>query len=251
MAGLERRGPRQQLAGVDAIDQALRRGERLRVILVREGLAADDADAVLERARAAGVRIRRVSAKVVHRLSHPRPPAEILALVGSGPGGTLDELMAGLGAVWLLTGVRYPGNAGFAIRTAEVSGADGIVVDCGFGRTERRDALRLSMRADWFMPVIWERAEVAIERAAASGHRVIGIEDVGTAAPWEVELTGPVAFVIGGEEHGIPESVLDRCDALIRVPMGGFIRSYNLQAAMAGVSAERLRQSLLGSGAGD
>jgi len=251
VAAPERRGPRRQLAGLDAIDAALRGGQRLRLILVREGLDTPELRDLLQRASASGVRIRSVSAKVVHRLSHPRPPAEILALAGSGPGGTLDELMAGLGAVWLLVDVSYPGNAGFAIRTAEVSGADGIVIDCGFDRTARRDALRLSMRADWFMPVLWERAEVAIDRAVASGHRVIGVEDVGAAAPWQVDLTGPVAFVIGGEERGIPEPVLERCDALVRLPMGGFIRSYNLQAAMAGVCAERLRQSLLADGASD
>jgi tRNA G18 (ribose-2'-O)-methylase SpoU len=51
-----------------------------------------------------------------------------------------------------------------------------------------------------------------------------------------------VLFVLGGERHGIPREVLDQCDDVIRIPMLGFIPSYNLQAAMAAVASERLRQ---------
>jgi tRNA G18 (ribose-2'-O)-methylase SpoU len=48
--------------------------------------------------------------------------------------------------------------------------------------------------------------------------------------------------VVGGERHGIPKEVLAACDDAIRIPMWGFIPSYNLQAAMAAVACERLRQ---------
>jgi TrmH family RNA methyltransferase len=202
---------------------------------------------VLERARAAGARVRTVSARVVERLSHARPAAEVLALVGDPPEATLDELLAREGAVWLLVGVAYPGNAGFAIRTAEVSGAAGIAIEAGFRREERREALRMSMRADWFMPVLWDVAEAVVARARAAGRRVVAIEDVGARAPWEVDLRGPVVFAIGGEEPGIPPELLASADEIVRVPMGGFIRSYNLQAALAAVAGERLRQEERGA----
>jgi len=48
--------------------------------------------------------------------------------------------------------------------------------------------------------------------------------------------------VIGGETRGIPAPLLARCDAALRIPMRGFIPAYNLQAAMAIVAGERLRQ---------
>jgi TrmH family RNA methyltransferase len=147
------------------------------------------------------------------------------------------------GAAWLLVGVAYPGNAGFAIRTAEVSGAAGIAIDCDFAREQRRESLRMSMRADWFMPVLWESAATVVERAHAAGRRVVAIEDVGAKPPWQVDLRGPVLFAIGGEEPGIPPDLLAHADEIVRIPMGGFIRSYNLQAALAMVAGERLRQS--------
>jgi tRNA G18 (ribose-2'-O)-methylase SpoU len=51
-----------------------------------------------------------------------------------------------------------------------------------------------------------------------------------------------VLLVIGGETRGIPAPLLARCDEVLRIPMAGFIPAYNLQAAMAAVAAERLRQ---------
>jgi tRNA G18 (ribose-2'-O)-methylase SpoU len=55
-----------------------------------------------------------------------------------------------------------------------------------------------------------------------------------------------VLFAIGGEEPGIPPDLLAEFDEIVRIPMGGFIRSYNLQAALAAVAGERLRQSQRG-----
>ena len=79
-------------------------------------------------------------------------------------------------------------------------------------------------------------------RAREAGRRVIAVEDVGKRAPWETDLTGRVLLVVGGERYGIPPEVLEQADDLVRIPMAGFIPSYNLQAAMAAVAVERLRQ---------
>jgi 23S rRNA (guanosine2251-2'-O)-methyltransferase len=136
----------------------------------------------------------------------------------------------------------YPGNVGFAIRTAEVSGADGIYVDNDFDHPARREAVRASMRADRFMPVGWLPADRVIDAAVAAGKRVIGIEDVGSVPPWALDLTGSILLVVGAEAAGIPAPVLERCDAVTRLPMAGFIASYNLQAAVVAVAAERFRQ---------
>jgi len=48
--------------------------------------------------------------------------------------------------------------------------------------------------------------------------------------------------VVGGERDGVPPELLARCDEVIRVPMAGFVPSYSLQAPVAVVAVERLRQ---------
>jgi tRNA G18 (ribose-2'-O)-methylase SpoU len=71
---------------------------------------------------------------------------------------------------------------------------------------------------------------------------VAGIEDVGDVEPWDSDLTGDLLLIIGGENEGIPADVLGACDSVIRIPMAGFTPSYNLQAPMAIVAVEALRQ---------
>ena len=46
----------------------------------------------------------------------------------------------------------------------------------------------------------------------------------------------------GAEAEGIPRAVLSACDEVVRIPMAGFVASYNLQAAVAAIAAERFRQ---------
>ena len=81
-----------------------------------------------------------------------------------------------------------------------------------------------------------------VERAAGAGFTRVALEDSGAAEPWDLDLTGDVLFVVGGERDGVPPELLARCDEVIRVPMAGFVPSYSLQAPVAVVAVERLRQ---------
>lgn len=235
-------GERRKIAGSDAIAKALGRGEPLRLIVVDGERAAAEARSLEAPARKAGVPLQTVGARHFERLRPPGGPGGAVALVGPcAPRGTADVL-ARPGPAWLLRDIVYPGNAGMAIRSAEVSGAAGIFIDAAFDHAKRREALRASMRADRFLPVLWSGSDEVLSAAGQAKRRIIALEDVGNAAPWETDLTGPVLFVVGGEHSGIPTEVLARCDAVLKIPMQGFIRSYNLQAAVAIVAAERMRQ---------
>ncbi len=205
---------------------------------------------LLERLAVAGVDTRAVASRELARLC-PRGRVErFIGLVAASCEAGLDALIARGGALWLLVGTAYPGNAGFVIRTAEGSGASGAIIDAPFDRDQRRDAGRASMRADRYLPVRFESAERVVARALESGRRVIAIEDSGSRAPREVDLRGDVLFVVGGEAEGIPRPLLGRATEVVRLPMFGFIPSYNLQAAMAMVVAERLRQEDTAHGQG-
>jgi len=230
-----------QLRGPLAIAAALRDGLHVGLVLVQQDHEAEAAE-VVALARERGVPVRVVSPSVIRRMTSLGPPATLLALVGRDPGAGLEAALACKGAFWLLVGTAYPSNAGMVIRTAEGSGAAGIAIDADWDHPARRTALRTSMRADWYMPVLWEPAERVLAAARAAGHRVFGIENTGTRAPWDVDLTAPALFIVGGEANGIPPGLLSRCDDVLRLPMAGFIPSYNLQAAVSFVAVERLRQ---------
>ena len=221
---------------------ALEAGAPVQCVVVPEQVPTGDAQEVVARAESAGIAVVRVGARKFERLRGNHSDAGVLALIGPSADADLSEVMARGGAVWLLTGPAYPGNVGFAIRTAEVAGADGLYVDNDFDHQGRREARRASMRADRFMPVAWQPAGAVIDAAQAADKHVVGIEDVGTRPPWESELAGSVLLIVGAEAEGVPRDVLERCDEVVRIPMAGFVASYNLQAAVAAVSAERFRQ---------
>ena len=245
MDALEPVALRRQLAGPAELAAALDAAVPVRLVLAAREPKDPAVPAVVERARALGVPVRLTSERSLRRLSRVDPPAELLALVGAAPDADRRAVLASGGFVWLLVGLAYPGNTGFAIRLAEVSGAHGVFVEGAFLHEGRREALRASMRAERFMPVFWDPALEVIAGAREAGRRVLAVEDVGTLAPWEVDLTQPLLLIIGGERHGIPPDVLAACDGAIRIPMRGFIPSYNLQAAMAIVVGEQLRQLAL------
>ena len=46
-------------------------------------------------------------------------------------------------------------------------------------------------------------------------------------------LAGPVAWIFGGEAHGIPAAVAERADHRVRVPIHGRAESLNLATAAA------------------
>lgn len=241
MSVSEARGLRTQLAGVEAVRQALFSQTPPRLVLARR--EDTELDALCEEARSRGVQVEFVSENDLRRMARVRPAPAVLALCGPEPGAaSVEELLRREGALWLLAGVTYAGNAGYAIRSAEVSGAAGIFLDEGFGPAERKRALRFSMHAERFFPVRWEAALPVLEAATRLGRKVVAIEDVGTRAPWQVDLRGSPLFVIGGEREGVAPALLECCHEVIRIPMRGFVPAYNLQAAMAMVAGERLRQ---------
>lgn len=234
--------PVRQLGGAEEVAALLDAGERPALLLVRRGSRDPEVLRLLERARELGLPVQLTSDADLRRMSRIAPAGDVLALCGRDPAASAEAVLAEEGAVWLLAGIAYAGNAGYAIRSAEVSGAAGIFLDAHFEPAARKRALRASMHAERFLPVYWREASGVLDAAARAGRRLVAIEDVGRAAPWEVDLTGRVLFAVGGEADGLPSALVERCDAVVRVPMAGFIPSYNLQAAMAVVAVERLRQ---------
>ena len=233
--------PVRRLLGAREIAAALDAGTSIGCILVTRAGLSTAARAVVERARAAGVPVRRESPSEMRRMSPPGTRCEALGLAGREPEASLDTLLSGDGAVWLFARPDYPSNLGGAIRTVEVGGADGVVVDCAFGAREKETACRISMHAERFLPVLWAPAATVLD-ACPARRRVIAVEDTGTVAPWDVDLRGPILLVAGSERLGVPTALLARCPEVIRIPMAGFIPAYNLQAAVAVVTGERLRQ---------
>jgi tRNA G18 (ribose-2'-O)-methylase SpoU len=234
--------PRSQVAGHAAILRALAERASVQLLLVRSDDDADDTRALIEAAEQSGVRIWRGGAGDLRRLGRGPNADRAVALLGPPPTAALSELLARGGLTWLLHHIAYPSNVGFAVRTAEVSGADGVIVDAEFNHEQRARITHVSMGAARLLPVLFHETANVLEAAQAAGVFTVAIEDVGDKTPWQVNLRGPTLCILGGEHSGLPREVLARCQARIRIPMAGFVPSYNVQGALAAIACERLRQ---------
>ena len=227
-----------QITGLDAVMKALENGVPIDRVLVDRD---HDTSALRALCETAGIPLEEGSTNDLWRMSADGAQVA-LALTGRPQHETLEQVMAAGGCVWLFDGVEYSTNLGFAIRTAEVSGADAVLLNVAKTHEERRTIRRASMRADRFIPVIYTTTGAVLPSARANGFRIIAAEDVGTNGPWDVDMTGNVVLVVGAEREGVSPEVLRAADDVVKLPMDGFVPSYNLQVAVSVLAVEALRQ---------
>ncbi|MFP6655166.1 MAG: TrmH family RNA methyltransferase [Myxococcota bacterium] len=238
--------PRLRICDLDAIHEALvsASSTTVRLILCREGILSPLAKNLLEHARKLEIEISVESAREMRRMSDGEGDSELIALTGPSRETGLEELMTSIGLVFILVGLRYPGNVGFILRSAEVAGAAGVVLDSPWQGAEFKEALRVGMRADRFFPVIHSKAAVAIAAAREAGRRIVALETVGEKVLWNADLEAPIAVLVGCETTGIEAELLETADEILRIPTQGFIPSYNVQAVVSMVLGEWMRQGL-------
>ncbi|HEX6569753.1 MAG TPA: RNA methyltransferase, partial [Acidimicrobiales bacterium] len=140
-------------------------------------------------------------------------------------------------------GVSDPGNAGTLLRSAEAAGG-GAVLFCNgsvdpYGpkcvRSSAGSVFRLAVARDG-------PAAAALAALAAAGVRSVATLARG-APPYDaVDLTGPVALVLGSEAHGLPAAVAVAADTAVTIPMAGRAESLNVGMAGTILCFEALRQ---------
>jgi 23S rRNA (guanosine2251-2'-O)-methyltransferase len=234
-----------QRCGVDEVLAAFQADEEITLLLINNEARDSAVEELRQRAVEAGIKIIHGSPRNLWRMAKKTDGEigpDILALVGRDPTRSATKILEMGGLVCLLSGPKYAQNIGFSIRTVEVSGADAIIIDTELTGEQKRIAIRTSMKATRFLSVEWADSASTITMAKTTGARIIAIEDVGEKEPWDVDLTGPVLLIVGGERHGISDELLEQADEIIRIPMAGFVPSYNLQAPLAIVTVEALRQ---------
>jgi 23S rRNA (guanosine2251-2'-O)-methyltransferase len=143
----------------------------------------------------------------------------------------------------ILDGVEDPHNLGAVLRTAEAAGVHGVFIP------ERR-AVGLTPVVAKVSAGALDHMRVGrvvnlsrlIEELKGDGVWVYGVEPSAQTDVTTIDMTGPVAFVFGGEGGGIRQGVLQECDGRVRIPMKGKVESLNVSAAVAVTLFEGVRQ---------
>jgi len=74
----------------------------------------------------------------------------------------------------------------------------------------------------------------AMQEIKDAGIWIYGADSAAESNIYDIDLTGPVAWVLGAEGEGLRRLTRDRCDRLASIPMAGAVGSLNVSVA-AGV----------------
>ncbi|MDQ4098116.1 MAG: RNA methyltransferase [Actinomycetota bacterium] len=224
--------------GPKLVDEALRAGAPVEGLYAApEGIT----DPVVEQARQAGVRVFPLAAGVLERATDTVTPQPVLAIAGQTD-VALDDLR-GREPLVVCVDVRDPGNLGTVLRTAEASGAGGVICCDGTVDVYNPKCVRASAGSVFHVRLVAGGDPVEVlERVGAWGLRRLGTA-VRTGTPYHrVDLTQQTALVLGNEASGVPSSVVSCIDDWITIPMTGRAESLNVGMAAAVLCFEAARQ---------
>jgi 23S rRNA (guanosine2251-2'-O)-methyltransferase len=141
-------------------------------------------------------------------------------------------------------GIQDPQNLGTLIRSAEAAGAHGVII------RERRAAgvtpavIKASAGAVEYLPIARVVNLVrTLDDLKRAGAWVYALETEPSAPTYNtVDLTVPVAIVVGSEGRGVGRLVKQVCDGILRIPLRGHVGSLNAAVAASIVLYEVVRQ---------
>ena len=139
-----------------------------------------------------------------------------------------------------ITDVR---NFGAIARTAESCGVHAIILPKVGGAQLNSDAMNTSTGALMHIPICREQNLVhSLKYLKKSGLKVIACTEKADTSIYDVPFMDPVVIVMGSEEDGISEDILEVSDAKTSIPMFGKTESLNVSVATAIILYEAIRQ---------
>jgi TrmH family RNA methyltransferase len=185
-----------------------------------------------------GARISPVTDRAAASLSDTVTPQGLVAVCG-----LLDvPVAAALGGqprlVAVCADVADPGNAGTVIRVADAAGADAVLLAGDTVDPHNGKAVRASTGSIFHLPIARDRdTNAVLDACRAAGLTLLAADTAGEVdlldPAADPMLAGPVAWIFGGEAHGVPATVVARADHRVRVPIHGRAESLNLATAAA------------------
>lgn len=141
-----------------------------------------------------------------------------------------------------LTDVR---NFGAIARTAECMGVDAIIIPSKGSVQVTADAIKTSAGALNRIKVCKsDNLKASLFYIQQCGLRIVAATEKSTVPLYEANLRGSVAVIMGSENDGVSNDLINLADITCRIPMKGEIASLNVGVASGMVLYEKLRQEL-------
>lgn len=238
------------LWGYHPVREAIHAGRRtIHTLFVAEDKGARRGRDLAAMAEGRSIPVRPMTAAALTRMvGHDRHQG-VAAAVGPYPFVALENVLPAEDAgnppalLLVLDQVVDPQNLGAMARTAHCAGAQGIVIPRERSAPPSPAASKASAGALEHLPVVCEsNLTTVLKILKTQGVWVAGADRGGSHCLYDLDLTLPLAVVIGGEEKGIRPLVKKQCDFLVSIPQSGAVGSLNASAAAAVILYEVFRQ---------
>ena len=208
------------------------------IFLVEEGGATD----IVELAEARGIPTTVVSEPVMAAISDTRTPQGAVALIHEAP-AVLEDVVSTADLVIVVAQVRDPGNAGSLVRSAVAAGASAVIFTHGSVDPFHPKSVRAAAGALFRVPIVrGSTLQTAISALKRARVQVLGAAAEATTSADALDLTGPVALVLGNEAWGLPAEERSLLDQVVGIPMPGPAESLNVGIAGSILMFEVVRQ---------
>jgi 23S rRNA (guanosine2251-2'-O)-methyltransferase len=171
----------------------------------------------------------------------------VVALVKPLPARhSLDDILDGAQGVPLvlaLDGVTDPHNLGACLRVADGAGVQAVIAPkdhaVGLNATVAKVASGAAETVPYLMVTNLARA---LNELKEREMKIIGASDDAASTLYDVDLSGPLALVLGAEGKGLRQLTRNTCDVLVQIPMAGAVESLNVSVAAGVCLYEVVRQ---------
>lgn len=232
-------GQNQLIYGIHAVQEAIDAGQEVeRIYLQKEG-KSEGLNILRELVKERKLPVHQVPVHKLNRLVRGNHQGAV-AFLTIVPNVDLHEMVARVYEVGMepkilvldnITDVR---NFGAIARSAVAFGYHGIVIPFKGSVLIHADAVKASAGALMKIPISRVNSlTAAVNELANSGLNIIAITEKASEILSNYSEKGPHALVLGSEEKGINENLLQRCNTTLKIEMSDQIDSLNVSVAAA------------------
>ncbi|MBE3648773.1 23S rRNA (guanosine(2251)-2'-O)-methyltransferase RlmB [Paenibacillus polymyxa] len=237
------------IAGKHSVIEALRSGRTINKIWIADNAQKHLTLPITAEAKKAGIIVLQVDKRKLDQMVPGIQHQGVVAQAAPFAYAEVEDLLASARAkgeepfLILLDEIEDPHNLGSILRTADCTGAHGIIVPKRRSAAVTVTVSKTSAGAVEYVPVARvSNLGQTIDRLKEEGVWVVGTDVTATDPVFgNGVFTGPVAIVIGNENKGMGRLIREKCDVLVKLPMAGQINSLNASVAAGVVMYEVLR----------
>jgi 23S rRNA (guanosine2251-2'-O)-methyltransferase len=238
------------IEGRNAVLEAFRAGKTIDKLYVQDGCHDGVVNSITREARKHDTIINYVAKERLDQMSSTGKHQGVIAQAAAYEYAELEEIFEKAEKqgeapfIFLLDEIEDPHNLGAIIRTANLSGAHGVIIPKRRAAGLTATVVKASAGALNYTPVVKvTNLSQTIDELKKRGLWFV-CADMGGETMYKLNLTGPIGLVIGNEGDGVSRLVREKCDYIASIPMKGEIDSLNASVAAGVLAYEIVRQRM-------